>query len=159
MTFNISDEEEEEREKQSAEKILAAKKRKEDDYRSHLAFLHHEDFMHQLGEDVARKESPEREEPQDEPIQIKTEPMDDEQPMIFGRTRNRFAEELENLVPDAYIDLSKDDPEPEIYSDEEDYYDSKRERKSGKGKYRIPHRRKEQTIEEEEREIELRTGY
>ena len=66
---NLSDDEEELKEKQTAEKILAAKKRKEEDYRSHLAFLHHEDFMHQLGEDVAREESPPRQEPQDEPVQ------------------------------------------------------------------------------------------
>ena len=125
--LDSSDDEEEAKERADAERIVAAKKKKEANIRSHLAFLHHEDFIQQLGEEIhgPRKEAA--------PVQeaVKMEPQD-EDTVYFGSHRSRFAEELENLVPDAIIDLSNEPDEPNDNDDnndsDEDYYDPKRDR-------------------------------
>ena len=143
-----SDDEEEKKEKENAARILAAKKRKEEDFRAHLAFLHHEDFILQLGEEIDSRNARQEE-------GIKTEPVDDE-PVRFGKMRNRFAEELENLVPDAIIDLCGEE-EKEEEDEDEDFYDPKRDRHA-KGRYTIPARRGEmpgdKEYKEEDEELE-----
>ena len=146
--LDSSDDEEEAKEKANAAKILAAKKRKEEDFRSHLAFLHHEDFIQQLGEEIGEDDGREinRETHEnritdeyisDNSQHVKVEPQDDEEPAVYfgNRHRSRFAEELENLVPDAIIDLSAEDvdeDEKEEKKDgetsDDDYYNPQRDR-------------------------------
>jgi len=148
-----------ESEDEDARRIAEAKKRaKDDEFRSQMAYLHHEDFLYQLGQEVNEREDRirDRNMTYDE---VKIEPADEE--FVPARLTNRFAEEFNNLVPDECFDLTeKTDSEGSKTgsgsdSGDSDYYNPRR-RRTERGKYRIPNRRNEYTVSDEEKDIRAR---
>lgn len=118
-----SDSESDEEASKSKKLQEAQRKRREDDFKSHLAFLHHEDFLNQLGQEAI---------PQ---VEVKTEIPEDQIPY-----RNRFADEFDATVPEAIVDLRSSDESTDSDDIDDDFYDRKKER-DPKGRYTIPHRR------------------
>ena len=106
----------------------AMKKRREDDFKSQLAFLHHEDFLNQLGQEAIPKID----------NTIKVEPTDEDYEQM-RQMRNRFANEFDEAVPEAVIELPSSSSEDSDDIDD-DFYDRKKDR-DVKGRYTIPHRR------------------
>ena len=118
-----SDSESDEEASKSKKLQEAQRKRREDDFKSHLAFLHHEDFLNQLGQEAI---------PQ---IEVKTEIPEDQIPY-----RNRFADEFDATVPEAIVDLRSSEESSDSDDIDDDFYDRKKER-DPRGRYTIPHRR------------------
>ena len=148
-----------ESEDEDARRIAEAKKRaKDDEFRSQMAYLHHEDFLYQLGQEVNEREDRirDRNMTYDE---VKLEPVDED--FVPARLKNRFAEEFNNLVPDECFDLTEKTDSGGSKSGsgsdsgDSDYYNPRRKRKE-RGKYRIPNRRDEYTVSDEEKDIRAR---
>lgn len=119
-----SDSDEDKEESKSKKLQEAQRKRREDDFKSHLAFLHHEDFLNQLGQEAI---------PQ---VEVKTE-IPEEQQVPY---RNRFADEFDATVPEAIVDLRSSSSSSDSDDIDDEFYDRRRER-DAKGRYTIPHRR------------------
>ena len=120
-----SDSDEDDVEASKSKKLQEAqRKRREDDFKSHLAFLHHEDFLNQLGQEAIPH------------VEVKTE-IPEEQQVPY---RHRFADEFDATVPEAIVDLRSSSSSSDSDDIDDEFYDRRRDR-DAKGRYTIPHRR------------------